>query len=232
MKRTFRLKNRKQNQLVQMESGPSSGEAPIQLDPSNPDIETRLDFLQQQLADCSDVVTHTFLAGPQLKCALIYLHGMIDVKMLQKDILQSILAIRARNASAFTHAIFVNKQLPVSDYRVIPTTEGISSILEGNVLLLIDGESQALEFPISSVKKRQISEPPNEMTVRGPRESFFESVEDNLTLLRKRIKTPDFKTETMRLGTKTQTKVLILYIKDVCKVSHENRDSISIRTSM
>jgi len=217
MKRTFRLKNRN-NQMVQMECGTSSGEeASIRFDPSSPDIEARLDFLQQQLADCSDVVTHNFLAGPQLKCALIYLHGMVDVKMLQKDILQSMLSFHAKKASSFTQAIFVNKQLPVSDYQAIPVTEGVSSILEGNVLLLIDGESQALEFPISSVKKRQITEPPNELTVRGPREAFIESAEDNLTLLRKRLKTSDFKTETMRIGTKTQTKVLILYIKGVCK---------------
>ena len=58
-----------------------------------------------------------------------------------------------------------------------------------------------------------MSEPDTETVVRGPREGFIESAEDNIALLRKRLKTVDFKTEKILVGDYTKTSVYVAYLK-------------------
>lgn len=220
-KRTYSRRNKGQS--------PDSRTEPNNTEASGDLFEAQIQEITRQLADCSDVVYHSFLAGPDLKCMLIYLHGMIDKKSLQEQVLQGILAVKGHNPVTFRNDLFLRRQLPVANYQVMNLEEGISSILEGNALLLVEGESRAIAFQMLSTNTRSIDEPANESTVRGPRESFIESVDVNLSLIRKRIKTPDFKTEALHIGRKTQTKVLVCYIKGVCKpeLVHEIKSKLS-----
>ncbi|MFP3389886.1 spore germination protein [Brevibacillus sp. SIMBA_040] len=183
----------------------------------NLQIEIQLSWLKEQLVNCSDVVFHTFEVGLHQKCALIYLSGMIDLQAIQEDVLTAILSMDVSDSTDFRERLFERKQLPVSNYRVIPLHQGVNAILESRALLIVDNEQRAIELPLTCTKGRSVDEPSNEATVRGPREAFIESADDNLSLIRKRLKTPDFKTETMQIGTYTQTKVMILYIDGLCE---------------
>ncbi|NHN29693.1 spore germination protein [Paenibacillus agricola] len=181
-------------------------------------LEKRLDYIRQQLTNCSDVIYHTFIAGPAQKCALIYLRGMVDQKTIQEDVLSDILSLDSQDANQFRKQIFDLKQLSVSNLiEIITLKEGISAILKGQVLLLVEGELRMIGFPFTSYQMRSIEDAPNEAVLRGPRESFIESLEVNLTLIRRRLKTPDFKTESMLIGAKTQTEVVVAYIQGICK---------------
>ncbi|MGG1663479.1 spore germination protein [Brevibacillus sp. NRS-1366] len=192
------------------ERGKKMGEADLRM-------EEQLSCLKEQLANCSDAVFHVFEAGFHQKCALIYLSVMIDLQSIQEEVLSPILSMVVSDQAEFRERIFERKQLPVSNFRVISLEQGVNAILGGSALLLMDQERRVVEFPLASVKGRSIDEPANEATVRGPRESFIESADDNLSLIRKRLKTPDFKTETMQIGRLTQTKVMIAYIQGLCQ---------------
>ncbi|MED4582422.1 spore germination protein [Brevibacillus choshinensis] len=180
-------------------------------------LDEQVEWIKQQLSDRFDVVYHLFVSGSTQRCALVYLQGMVDLKMLQDEVLRPLLALTTTDSQEFRERIFERKQLPVSNYRVTTIREGFTSLFESFVLLLIDGEERIIELPFGSYEQRSIDEPANEATVRGPREAFIESAEVNLSLIRKRLKTSNFKTETMRLGTQTQTELMILYIHGICK---------------
>ncbi|MCG8483186.1 MAG: spore germination protein, partial [Clostridia bacterium] len=62
---------------------------------------------------------------------------------------------------------------------------------------------------------RNISEPTNEVTVRGPREGFTETLRVNTSLLRRKIRDPNLTFETVKLGERTQTHVSIVYLNDL-----------------
>ncbi|UQZ81029.1 Spore germination protein A1 [Paenibacillus konkukensis] len=191
---------------------------PVPVEDETYPIEKRVAWLRQQLTDNSDVAFHNFIAGPAVACAIVYLRGMIDLATLQEDVLKIVLRMDAPNADEFRRQLFDRKQLSVSDYRFLLTlSEGISSILDSKAILMIDGEQRIIELPLTKHSKRAIEEPPNESGIKGPREAFIEDADINLTLIRKRLKTPKFKTETLRIGTLTQTKVLVGYIDGICK---------------
>jgi spore germination protein len=193
-------------------------------------LEKRLDWIRQQLVSCADVVYHTFVAEPDQVCALVYLRGMIDQKTIQEEVLTSILSLHSQDAMQFRKQIFDNKQLSVSDLKVISTLqEGIAAILNGHVLLLVESDLRMIEFPFTSYEKRSITDPSNESVLRGPREAFIESLEINLTLIRRRLKTTDLKIEMKLIGTMTQTEVAIAYIQGICK--QELIDEVNKRIS-
>lgn len=62
---------------------------------------------------------------------------------------------------------------------------------------------------------RSVGEPENEVVVRGPREGFVEKVEDNVALLRKRLRTSAMKVIDLSVGEHSQTTVRIVYLKGV-----------------
>ena len=62
---------------------------------------------------------------------------------------------------------------------------------------------------------RAIAEPPTSMVMRGPREGFVEDAKVNLTLLRKRLKTPNLKTINLTVGKYTNTAVMLCYIEGI-----------------
>ena len=59
---------------------------------------------------------------------------------------------------------------------------------------------------------RSISEPDGEKVLKGPREGFNESILMNLSLVRRKIRTPDLKMEFKTFGTRTNTKACICYL--------------------
>ena len=51
--------------------------------------------------------------------------------------------------------------------------------------------------------------------IRGPKDSFSESIGTNISLVRRRIKSPNLWLENMKIGNVTQTDVAIMYIKGI-----------------
>ena len=54
-----------------------------------------------------------------------------------------------------------------------------------------------------------------ENVVRGPRESFSESLRTNTALIRRKIKDPQLWMETQQIGRVTQTDVAMMYINGI-----------------
>ncbi len=75
---------------------------------------------------------------------------------------------------------------------------GVAGILEGNVLLFVDGQENAFLLNIIKPVKRAIEEPDSESVIRGPKEGFIESIKTNILLLRRIIKSPELVVETLK----------------------------------
>ncbi|MCR5353093.1 MAG: spore germination protein [Clostridiales bacterium] len=73
----------------------------------------------------------------------------------------------------------------------------------------------SLAFSARNEVSRSPKEPDNEIVVRGPREGFAEKAEDNVALIRKRIKSEKLKVLTVNAGKYTDTGIKILYLKGV-----------------
>lgn len=63
--------------------------------------------------------------------------------------------------------------------------------------------------------KRGPQESETERVIRGPREGFTETLEDNIGLVRRWIRDPNLKVEELCVGRRTKTRLVFLYLQDV-----------------
>ncbi|MEW6229663.1 MAG: spore germination protein, partial [Bacillota bacterium] len=82
-----------------------------------------------------------------------------------------------------------------------------------NSAIIFDGTPKALICATQGFETRTIDEPPAETVIRGPREGFVESIRTNISLIRRRIKSPNLWIEKFTLGHLTRTDVAMVYIK-------------------
>ncbi len=97
--------------------------------------------------------------------------------------------------------------------------ECIENLLSGDVLLCVEGDERYLVVNARSYTTRSIMEPPTETVMRGPREGFIEDLKTNLSLLERRLKSPDFAVVKTTVGRRTKTGVAICYIASVAEPS-------------
>lgn len=98
--------------------------------------------------------------------------------------------------------------------RVVALDEAIQDYTNGYTLIF-DDNGNGISVDTRTSLARSISEPPTSMVLRGPREGFVEDVKVNITLLRKRLKTPDFKYVNITVGKYTNTAVSVCYIDGI-----------------
>jgi spore germination protein KA len=100
----------------------------------------------------------------------------------------------------------------------------ISSIAEGNTILYFHAEELYLSIKTFSAPTAAISDTDTESSVIGPQNAFTESLETNLSLIKRRIQNPNIKIRNFVLGSETNTKVSVLYMDDI--VNKENLDIV------
>lgn len=88
-------------------------------------------------------------------------------------------------------------------------------IFNGSVIIDIDGEEDKLVIALTDFSKRSITEPPSASVVRGPREGFIEEIETNISMIRRRLKTPSLSIKRLRIGKRTGTKIALIFLRDV-----------------
>lgn len=97
--------------------------------------------------------------------------------------------------------------------------QAVKAVLSGQAVLFIHGAARIICIGESGYPYRSIAEPETESVIRGPREGLTEDYETNLSLIRRRLRTPRLCIETMQIGEVSNTRVGLLYIRGICKQS-------------
>ncbi|MBB6669230.1 spore germination protein [Cohnella nanjingensis] len=88
-----------------------------------------------------------------------------------------------------------------------------AQLFSGSVILFADGRIYG--YPIADLPQRTPEESSAEISVKGPRDGFIEELPVNLTLVRRRLRTPDLKVEQHKIGSESQTKIALLYMASI-----------------
>lgn len=190
--------------------------------PVSPGLDDNLDILKSILGRNSDVIIRRFRLGiaEQARAAVIYMDGMSDVTVLNNDIMKPLM-LEARQAGinwGGENLLEQVKNLVVSVSALRETcsiNDVISGILYGDTVLLIDGQAVALHVSNKGWSTRQIAEPQSEVVVRGPKEGFTEDLRTNVTMIRRRLRSPNLILEDYNIGRVTSTGVAIAYIRGI-----------------
>ncbi|MDF1511243.1 spore germination protein [Robertmurraya sp. DFI.2.37] len=150
--------------------------------------------------------------------SLMFMSTMVEEKIIHESILPFLLE------GNFHRLEDVKKIVPLEEIEFSEDPLEIEKkLFNGFVVLLLEKEKNNYCF-LGAHKEvgRTIGVPEVEFSVIGPKESFVESIEQNLNLVRKRIPVKDLIIEEQTIGKYSKTKVAILYLENMANTENVN----------
>jgi len=193
-------------------------------------IDLNVEALRKDFTNCMDFVCKEFKIG-ETKAAIFSIAGLINKDTIAYTVLNPILEGKIKRLKGNElknylkdHILSSIEQDETDDYSIL-----VDRLLAGFAVLLIDGCRKALLFGVQGFNTRGISEPENETSQIGSREGFLEAYLLNVAMIRRRMRTADFKVERVLIGKKSNTSAAICYLESA--VSKELLKDVKKRLS-
>ena len=169
--------------------------------------------LKELFGDSMDYLPRTFRVGETL-AALITIDGLTNKQTVAQSILQPILAAPVLQLTGQEKLCYIRDHAlaAVEQKEITSLQMGLELLMAGFALLLMDGASFVLAFGVQGFPLRGVDEPSNEVMQRGSREGFIESVQMNAAMIRRRLRTPKLRFESMTVGKESRTQVALCYM--------------------
>ena len=198
-------------------------------------LNANLQFLNDTMGASSDLVIRQIHIGknPPINGAVVMIDGLINDQIVNESVIQALFSINFNNQKPSGAELFIyleKKLLPITSVSKISDWQKLfSKLLSGESIIFVDGAANALATNTKGGEKRAIAEPEIEVSLRGPREAYTESLRTNTALIRKRIKNPNLWMESFKIGTVTQTDVAIMYVNGIAndKIVQELRNRLN-----
>ena len=172
-------------------------------------IQKNVEFLKTKLK--SDDVTFLDIKTKFVNCVLIFVEDLLDKNAIGELILKPITSLDYTPTEKQFFDVFLSPEKKI----ILSLQEVCEEVVSGKALLLIDGEVKAFSLGLTKFEKRTITEPPTSTVIKGPREGFVESLPVNISLIRRKIKSPSLVVEKLKVGKYSDTDVAICYIEDI-----------------
>lgn len=168
---------------------------------------------EDDFKDCSDfLLREGEISG--VKCFFAVMDGLIDSLQLTQMIVSPIL--KKEVGFENEEELFNDIKLKIINSVEMNEADNFDDcyyfLMSGFCIFVLDGVNKALACGIQGWEKRSVDEPSNENNVKGAKECFTETLNDNKALIRKRLKTPHLKLKQLQLGSSAQTAVVIGYV--------------------
>ncbi|MDR7866785.1 MAG: spore germination protein [Sporomusaceae bacterium] len=173
-------------------------------------------LLRQVFQDCDDVKFRSFTAAGK-GGLLVYLDGMTDSDLLERQVLEPLLKLKDPKQLADTDVIAGRVLTAASVTVAVGAGPCLEEVLTGNALLLVDGLAEGIVVGAVKHVKRGVQEPKTEAVARGPHDAFTETLNDNLVLVRRRARDANIKVRIFQIGERTQTALALVYAADLVK---------------
>ena len=172
------------------------------------------DELKRMFSGSEDLIIREFTAAGY-KFAVVSLENMINKEQLGKEILERLCSAESLPRDPNKRFSVMAESLSTASGQKDVTSlfEVAGLICSGCAVVFSDGSDRALSFSVQGFETRSVQDPENDVTERGPRESFVESLKTNMTLIRRRLKTPDLVFESLKIGRLSNTEILLCYVK-------------------
>ena len=173
--------------------------------------------LQSQFDNSADLSVRVFTLKSALKiqAAVITMEGLVDKEQLSQSVLNPLLTFDygARDSAAVSVIAYSSVMASSDVIKLSSADEIVTYITSGFAVLMIDGAEELYAVGVQGYSFRGVSEPESEVVQRGSREGFTEPLRVNMSMIRRRMKTPDLKFEQMTVGTDSKTQLMICYLQ-------------------
>ncbi|OMD77171.1 spore germination protein [Paenibacillus odorifer] len=186
-------------------------------------LDDNLKELQERLGHSPDIVIRRIKSTTtQVEVAAVYIEGLIE-KLMVNEFVEHAMSFDklSEENPVITSAedIFlymkevargIGEEQTVRDWDML-----FEALFSGDTILWIDGIREAIRGNTSGGEVRTVSDATTQVAIRGSKEGFTESIGTNISLVRRKIKSPNLWVESMKIGDVTQTNVSIMYIHGI-----------------
>lgn len=151
--------------------------------------------IRKLFENSADLVERRILLG-DTEAAILICEGMVGLSMYAELLAEPLTSSQAAKISGADEALdfFRLHTLMGADQKEFYTYgELFTFIMSGFAVILVEGKSIGIACGMQGFSFRSVSEPSSEINVRGSREGFVEPLRINMTLIRRRIKSPSLK---------------------------------------
>jgi len=178
------------------------------------DLKANIAYIKEITGGSSDVLINEFITGG-ISCCLLCCEGMMSSQTATEMVLSPITFI-PNQQSAKELFTYIQEHMLMSSDR--PTAENYGDLMRllhsGFAVLIADKMNTALAFGVQGYASRGVQEPSGEGNILGSHEGFVETVRTNMSMLRRRLKTPELVMKLMVKGSKSHTDICLCYMKD------------------
>jgi spore germination protein len=198
----------------------SNIEEPRQLTVSE-NIEDNITAVKSYLGGSSDVRARRFrIGGIGLAAAAVFIENLVKEDVLLEYLirplmLRQLLTSEEQKININTQTIrdcLVSSE-QIEEYKSFDKI--IFAVLSGDTFLTIEGLDTGIVVSTKNKTGRSIEEPKVEPSIKGPKEAFVENLKENMGMIRKRLKDPNLTFESWKVGRRSKTDVVIVFIKGI-----------------
>ncbi len=155
------------------------------------------------------------IEGKKGEVYILYVKQLTNTDMLARTVIKPMLKFlngeeKIKSSQHIAYGILTCEDLRISENE----DKIVNEVLNGMCALLAEGIAPII-INLKAVIRTSPSEADINYSILGAKDSFTENIDSNLSLIRYRVKDKNLKLDTMQIGRRTKTGVLIGYIKDI-----------------
>ena len=191
--------------------------------PIDKKIKNNIEYFKKLNGDSDDVIIREIrIRG--LDAAVFYLEGMVDSRIINDDILKPLMKKgRTQKEKIKARELFlqiVDEVAPVGEMKIVQDFDELTLLfMSGFAAIFLDGCTRVIMLSVQGWEMRAIEQPDIENVIRGPKDSFTETIRTNTTLVRRRIRDPNLRIITTQIGRRSKTDVVLTYIQGIVNPS-------------
>lgn len=186
------------------------------------DLHTNIDYIRNTLNNASDLIVREFNIK-EYRCAICLIDGLTKGDYAHDLLLKNLLVdiwttdkIREIHSVDELFDALQSQFIALLDISVVSDfDELIINLLSGDCVLLVDGIAKSITIETKGWIDRGIVESSSQTLVRGPKDSFNETLRTNTMLIRRRIKDKRLRVESRKIGRISKTEVAIMYMEGI-----------------
>lgn len=150
------------------------------------------------------------------KYCACYCNGLIDSTAINDFIIRPLMVNHDFTGDISIADYLVNNMVQMCDLKKVDNFgEVVSAVTYGDTLLFTQNSVEALLIDTKQFLTRSLSEPQEEKVLSGPREGFNENLMQNLSLVRRKMRTNKLKIKFFSFGKESNTQIAITYIDGI-----------------
>ncbi|MEH7482050.1 spore germination protein [Neobacillus drentensis] len=179
------------------------------------DFQENISRIKEEVGNSTDINVREFKIGAH-KGALVYVDGLASSIAIADYILETAMEIMVPDEPVDIFQFMLDKTMALGSVQTIENWNQVfDSLFSGDTVIFLQGCNKAISGETKGWERRAISEPTTQLSIRGPKDSFTETLRTNTALIRRRIKSPNLRVDSMKIGAVSQSDIAIMYIKGI-----------------